>query len=125
VQTILIVDSDLGFVFWLGQALFKVGFEVFPAKAVPDALTLLSECVPALDLLIINFSLPGAPDFVTALRLAQDNVKVIALVKKTEPSPEYYPVLEAVLSTDDISTASRTQYVSLIQDVMLTHERTN
>ena len=117
-QTILIVDNDLGFVFWLGQALRQGGYEVFPARAVADALTLISEFLLALDLLIINLSLPEAPKFVRALLRGREHVKVIALTRETEPSPEYYPLLEAVLPRDKISTVSRSEYLRLVHDVL-------
>ena len=118
-QTILIVDNDLGFVFWLGDALCQGGYEVFPAKAVADALTLISEFLSALDLLIINFSLPDAPKFVKALRRGRERVKVIALTREAEPSPEYYPLLEAVLHADKINGVSRAEYLQLVHDVLM------
>src|SRR5260370_6183096 len=42
-RTVLIVDRELGFVFWLSQALDEAGYRAFPAKSIPDANNLLLE----------------------------------------------------------------------------------
>jgi hypothetical protein len=41
VKTVLLVDSDLGSVFWLGHALDSAGYEALPAKVFQDAIALL------------------------------------------------------------------------------------
>jgi len=79
VKTVLIVDADLGFVFWLGQALDVAGCSAFPARSVPDARALLAECKLAVDVLILDPVLPGASDFVMALRHDRENIKVLAV----------------------------------------------
>ena len=33
--TVLIIDNDLGFIFWLGQILNDVGYAALPAKLRP------------------------------------------------------------------------------------------
>ena len=45
-RTILIVDSDLGFVFWLGRALHDAGYEALPAKDVPEATAIIENSRP-------------------------------------------------------------------------------
>jgi DNA-binding NarL/FixJ family response regulator len=122
VPTILIVDDHLGFVFWLGQALQREQYGVLPAMAVTDAITLLPKCVPSLDLLIINLGLPGAPDFVRALRKSREHIKVIALARETEPSPEYYPLVDALLLADVNGRVDRSEYLRLIHSVLASHE---
>jgi hypothetical protein len=37
--TVLIIDNDLGFMFWLGQILSEAGYAVLPAKSAPEAST--------------------------------------------------------------------------------------
>ena len=49
-KTVLVIDSDLGFVFWLGRGLDQAGYPSFPAKSVPNAKTLLNELKIAVDL---------------------------------------------------------------------------
>lgn len=83
-QTVLIVDDDLGFVFWLGRALDESGFAAFPARNIPDAEALLRELRLSPDLLIVNPALPGTTEFLEGLRLSEAGFKVIALSEDAE-----------------------------------------
>jgi len=84
VQVILIVDSDLGFVFWLGHAIDEGGWEALPAKSVTDALSLIGQLQTAVDLLIVNPSLEGIAGLVEKLLELNPNLKVIALLASGE-----------------------------------------
>jgi len=83
-QTVLIVDDDLGFVFWLGRALDESGFAAFPARSIPDAQALLRELKLSLDLLIVNPALPGTAEFIDGLRQSEAGFKVIAVTEDVE-----------------------------------------
>jgi len=85
-KTILIIDDDLGFVFWLGRVLAHGGYEVLPAKGFSDASTLLSDLNAEVDLLIVNPSLPGAADFVNALRRSRPNAKIVFALDDDQPA---------------------------------------
>ena len=63
-HTVLIVDDDLNFVFWLGNALDQTSYEALPAKNIPDAIELLNQVTFAIDLVIVNTALQGFADFV-------------------------------------------------------------
>jgi hypothetical protein len=78
-KTVLIVDRDLGFVFWLGSALGGAGYKVFPAKGVPEATALISELKLELDLLIVNSSLDGAGNLVDAVRYSRRELKSLSV----------------------------------------------
>jgi DNA-binding NtrC family response regulator len=84
VETILLVDDDLGFVFWLGRVLDDAGYAAFPAKSVTDAAALIVQCRLLADLLIINSALPGAPAFVEELRNSRPNLEVIGVADPDE-----------------------------------------
>jgi len=83
-QTVLIVDDDLGFVFWLGRALDESGCAAFPARSIPDAGALLRELKVSLDLLIVNPTLPGTAGFIEGLRRSGAQFKVIAVTEDVE-----------------------------------------
>ena len=51
-NTVLIADRDLGFVFWLGQALGKLGYQVLPAMNVPQAASYAEQF--RVDLLVLD-----------------------------------------------------------------------
>jgi hypothetical protein len=79
-KNILIVDNDLGFVFWLGAVLIATDYQPWPACSPSDAISLLSRRpLVRLDLLIVNASLPGASKLITQVRRTQVRLKVMAL----------------------------------------------
>lgn len=58
-KTVLLVDDDLGFAFWLGRLLDGTGFDAWPAKSAADAAVLLQSLSARPDLLIVNLACPG------------------------------------------------------------------
>ena len=84
-KNILIVDSDLGFVCWLGEALFGAGYQPWPACSVADAISVVGRkpAIP-LDLLIVNPCLPGISHLITLYRRRQAHLKVIAVGRQDE-----------------------------------------
>jgi len=79
--TVLIVDHDLGFVFWLGHALDGLGYSALPAKTIADAALLIMQLDLKVDVLLINVSLPGAAEFAAAVHRNQPQVKVIGILE--------------------------------------------
>ena len=79
-NTILVVDNDVGFVFWLGLGLSQAGYAVIPAESVRRAKALLDEVKMAIDLLVVNTVLPDAAGLVESLRRLNLNLKVVALI---------------------------------------------
>jgi len=79
VTNILLVDSDLGFTFWLGQLLDEAGYEAFPAKSIADAIQLLDQLKFQIDLLVLNPALEGAVSFAAVLRHSQPHIKIVAV----------------------------------------------
>jgi len=87
-KTVLVVDSDVGFVFWLGQALDQNRYGVLPAANVPNARTLLDEFGNAVDLVVVNPALRDTADFVGTLRGRNPRLKVVLVTVPTaEPAP--------------------------------------
>jgi DNA-binding response OmpR family regulator len=82
-NTVLVVDSDVGFVFWLGQALDQNRYGVLPAANVPNARTLLDELGITVDLAVVNPALPDAANFVQALRGRNPCLKVVLVTDAT------------------------------------------
>jgi response regulator RpfG family c-di-GMP phosphodiesterase len=78
VKTVLIVDEDLGFVFWLGRLLNETGYQAWPARSGIEAEALLSEIDVHPDLLVINPNSEGAAAFVKDQRRRAD-FKTIAI----------------------------------------------
>jgi len=77
---ILLIDRDLGFLFWLGRVLDQGGFDAFPAKSIPDAEALIAEFQLSIGLLILNCALSGAQEFIANMRQGHKDLKAIALL---------------------------------------------
>ena len=96
-KNILIVDNDLGFIFWLGAALMGAGYQAWPASSLSEAISVTSrKPLIRLDLLIVNGSLRGASEVIAHIRRTQSQLQVMALgpqgktlhgVKPWQPTP--------------------------------------
>lgn len=75
--TVLLVDHDLGLVFWLGRLLDEMGYEAYPAKSVRDAFELISKLQLVISLVIVDQSVPEAAFLIKWLRGANKDLKVI------------------------------------------------
>jgi DNA-binding response OmpR family regulator len=119
-KTVLVVDHDLGFVFWLGQLLDRVGNEALPAKSVPDAFSLLSTFKPSVDVLVVNPSLPSAADLVATLRYSQEHLSVIGLLESPEvPSDRLWgfdSVRQRPIMVDEVTQFEWLQLIESISD---------
>jgi DNA-binding response OmpR family regulator len=78
-RTILIVDSNLAFVFQLGRTLEAAGHKVLPARGASDAKALLSELHLPVDLVVIHRDTPNARCLLEELRCSQGQISVVDL----------------------------------------------
>ncbi len=120
-KTVLIVDSDLGFVFWLGKALDAHSYTALPAKSVPDAALLIMQLNLTVDVLVIDVALPGAPDFITALHRSQKDVRVIS-TQDGDAKPFNIPGIHAVqLKPSAFGASARDEWVNRVDSVLAQH----
>ena len=116
--TILLVDSDLGFTFWLGRALDSAGFEALPAKSIPDAMALIDEYHLAVDVLILDPALPGASRLVAFLRRYRQSIKVIAAADP-EALRSGFPQVDAVRRRSiEFNDETRQDWVRFVQSIL-------
>jgi hypothetical protein len=125
VKTILLIDGDLGFAFWLGHALDQTGYETLPARSVPDAIKLLEEFNIAVDLVLINTSLPEAESFIAGLRRAQTPFKVIAISDTPQPFPPF-PWADAIHhKSEAVDEATRSEWIQVVKSVLMVNVEPN
>ena len=79
VKNILIVDRDLGFVFWLGQILDAAGYVAVPAKGVAEAAEIVDMLHLPVDVLIASPVEHGVREFTGKLRFTSPDLHVVAL----------------------------------------------
>jgi hypothetical protein len=96
VKTVLILDADVGFVFWCGRLLTAAGYRAMAAVSVPEAITLTAELNLELDLLIVSPTISGAPGFVDRLRQTQKHVSVLAAIQSLAELEGRFLEVEAI-----------------------------
>lgn len=79
-KTVLIVDGDLGFAFWLGHLLDAAGYLAMPAKSVSDAAKLVVQLNLAVDALVINLAVPGSVDFIATSQRSNSDLRVVGVL---------------------------------------------
>jgi len=117
VKTILIVDRDLGFVFWLGQVLDAAGFVAVPAKAIADAAEVVDLLRLPVSVLIAPAAEQGLAEFVERLRFTSPDLQVIALTSDsdplvTQPIPGAIPRQKPRYRNE----ATKAEWLDLVQD---------
>jgi DNA-binding NtrC family response regulator len=118
VKTVLILDADLGFLFWLGKTLDSAGYRAVPAESVSDAEKLLEEVRLTIDLLIADPTLDGASEFAHSLKEAQGHLQIIAVIGSEAAVEGGFRRVEAVVRKSGHS-AETTLWLDTIRRVLL------
>jgi hypothetical protein len=106
----LIVDSDPGFLFWLGGMLGVLDAPCCPARSIQEALDRLESDGFVPELIIVNPALPGAAEFVHEMRGTRGHLPIIAAI---EPAAEMrsgldrYDVVQSKPAVPDEKAASQ------------------
>jgi hypothetical protein len=100
--TVLILDDDLGFVFWVAQLLSGAGFESIPAQNVAEAKRLLAQLKIAVDVVIVSPTIAEAFDYVGELRAENANLGVVAAVEQAADLMIVRRDVDAVRAKPDI-----------------------
>jgi len=118
-RTILLVDDDLAFAFWLGQALDRAGFETLPARSVPAAESLVVDRSLSVHLLVISASLPRSTAFANQLGFIVPDLKVIAVYQDPEDVVVPFLGVNAILQKPHtLDTLTQMEWVQVVIDVL-------
>ena len=82
--TVLVVDPDLGFVWWLGEILRNAGCAVVPALNCEHAITLMKELSVSLDVVFVDPTLTAVSSMIETLKVGQDRIQVVDVGSLTE-----------------------------------------
>jgi len=86
--SILIVDEDIGFLWWLGELFNDSGYRSIPALSCTEALERLDMLTEAVDLLVVNPSLPGVAVLLETLtRIRMPKIVLILDAGGSDPIP--------------------------------------
>jgi hypothetical protein len=75
---VLIVDEDLGFIWWLGQIFSQAGCQVVPTLSSDQTLSLARDLNLKVDLVVVNPELSGISELIQALSSTRPP-KVVAI----------------------------------------------
>lgn len=90
--TVLVVDEDVGFIWWLAELLAEDGYRSIPALGCRQALSLIKSSDGAVELALVNPRLRGATRLIAALR--QYRTSKIVLIQ--EPEAPHSPIEGAI-----------------------------
>jgi CheY-like chemotaxis protein len=118
-MAILIVEGDLGFVFWLGRALDYAGHSSLPAKDVQDASSLLRDLNPDVALIIVNPRLSGAAALVQQMRGATPDIKVIELTENAREPGWRLPFADTCKSKPRVADeAAAREWIAAVETIL-------
>jgi DNA-binding response OmpR family regulator len=120
---ILILESDLGFIFWLGAALGAANYQPWPACAASDAIDLVGKAGITIDLLIIDPSLRGVSKLMTVLRRSQPDLKVIALGAEATNKLPNVDAWRLKPSPTQEPAKQEQEWLEVVKDVFVGHKR--
>jgi hypothetical protein len=121
-KNVLIVDSDLGFTFWLAELLVEANYQPWPACTALDAVSLIDrKRLSPLDLLIVNPSLQGASHLITTLRSKQPDLRVLAVDPRNDRQVRGVNAWHARPTSGDQS--ARQKWTREIDRVLRSHNR--
>jgi len=78
-HTLLVVDNDVGFVWWLGEIFTEAGYHVVPALNCSQALTAIKKFHLQINLLVVNPALIGAVRLVTSLECTRYDLRIVLI----------------------------------------------
>jgi hypothetical protein len=92
--TVLIVDNDFGFVFWIGEIFTAVGCQAVPTLDCTEAISITRELNLKIDLVVVNPQLPGVTAMMRTLQ--GPNLKTIAIRDRRVQAIRTFPA-DAIL----------------------------
>jgi DNA-binding NtrC family response regulator len=120
---VLIVDRDLGFLFWLGDALRRASHMALPSTNCKDAGQLARQRGLPIHVLVVDGTLAGAAALVRALRGTNPRLKVIGLTSEADAANNVFPGAHAMYRRTHGGLASEAEWIAAIEGLM-PHDRT-
>ncbi len=87
--TVLIVDRDLGFLFWLGALFSEIGCNVVPAFDCAQAAAMVNRLKLKIDVALVSSEMPGAAAMKCALSAAGRMLKIVAIRERAEATEAF------------------------------------
>jgi len=111
----LIVDDDLGLIFWFGEVFARAGWNIVPALNCRQAVALAVMWDSHIDLIVVNPALSGVEEMVQMLsRVHRPKVVIIR-----DPNVELGIPFDATIDRPDLSTSfSRAEWAERVRKLL-------
>jgi hypothetical protein len=111
----LIVDDDVGLIFWFGEIFAKAGWNIVPALNCRQAVSLAVMWDSHIDLIVVNPALKSIPELVDTLsRVHRPKIVIIR-----DPDVEPDIPADATIDRPDVSTSlSRAEWAERVRKLL-------
>jgi hypothetical protein len=114
--TVLIVDNDLGFVFWIGEIFTAVGCHAVPTLDCTEAISITRELNLKIDLVVVNPQLPGVTAMMRTLQ--GPNLKTIAIRDRRVQAIRTFPADAILERPSGREPISREEWVDRVREIL-------
>ncbi len=123
--TVLIVDEDIGFLFWLGDIFTEAGCQSMPALGCQEAVSLANRLGIEPDLIVLNPFLPGIAGMLQDRIVAKRHPKIVSIgapPKAVAAAIGIHAILDRPDATEPIS---RRAWLERVRKLLGDYKRSN
>jgi DNA-binding NtrC family response regulator len=123
--TVLIVDDDLGFVWWLGEMFNEAGFRPVPALSARQAISFVEDANLKVVVAVVNPELRGVRKLIKTLRQTESRLVKIILIR--DPTVSTTVVIRAHATLErpaDCEPPSRHEWLRKLRRILNEAEET-
>jgi hypothetical protein len=117
-QSVLIVDNDLGFVFWLGELLAEAGYPAVPALDCQQAVSHLKQFNVTVSVAIVNPGLEGVSRLLQTLGRANRHLRIVVVPDPGRHAPSGIPAYAVLEKPSGWESLSRQEWLRKIKKAL-------
>ena len=116
--TALLVDDDLGFVYWIGERFHEAGYQPVPALNVRQAVSLIKKLDLKIAVVVVNPGLRGVRSFIKTLSQRQSFAKIILIRDPRAPITVVVRAHAIVERPSGLEPASRHEWLRKLRRIL-------
>jgi DNA-binding NtrC family response regulator len=116
--TVLIVEKDFGFAFWLAEIFNEAGCHVAPALDCKQAISITTELNLRIDLVVVSPRLRRVSDMICTLQSSNRNLKIIAIRDCHVQAIRTIPVHAILQRPSGWEPISREEWLERVQKIL-------
>ncbi len=116
--TVLIVDKDLGFVWWLGEILREAACDVVPALNCKQAVSITKKLEMKVDVVVVNPRLAGVSKMIQTLSDAGRPLKIVVIGDRNVHSMRTIPSHATLQRPSGWEQISRQEWLDRVRKIL-------